>query len=260
MANTATKRGRPPKNVQNSNPAKTKESAPLLTEFELLSANGRVFMMGSGPTNWYDEKENRVRPIRYCKSEPSIFVEDQSSNPTKTPIIFEQGKLFVPREQPNLLDFLATHPSNEENGGNLFRKVDNTKEAKKDLDAEFLTVDAIALLRTRPLSDVMSVATALAVNVDRPVDEIKHDLLVFAKKDPKKFIESFDNPVVNTKAKVVKAMSMGVISHNGGHIVWTDTNRHIVAVPTGTDPEDVFTRYCMTEAGAPVLAEIERQL
>lgn len=268
MSNTTAKRGRPAKSTQKTKEAEVvipsmkpeKKEIPLMTEYELTRKNGRIFMMGSGPANVYSEELQQLTPIRYCKDEPSIYVSEQTSNPTKTPIIFENGKLFVDRAKPNLLAYLNAHPSNEANGGNLFRKVDNTKVAKVELDAEYLVVDALSLLRSKPLDAIISVATALGVNTDRPVDEIKHDMLVFAKTRPETFIDSFDNPVVEAKAKILKAMSMGVIAHSRGHMRWTDTNKHILAIPVGQDPADVFTRFCMTETGSVVLSEIERQL
>jgi len=237
-----------------------KNTAPRLREYELLSPGGIVYLMKSGPMGVYDASSDTIRSIRYIPQENTVWVDEQSSKPTKKPIIFENGRLFVRPNQPNLANFLDLHPGNEANGGNLFRLVNLNKTAKADLAKEYDTVDAIALLRTKPLNDLLSVATAFGINTNREVDEIKHDLLINAKANPKTFIEAFDNPAVEAKAKVKKAMDMGVIKLEKGHIKWTDTNRHIVAVPAGQDGVDVMTRFCMTESGSLVLDEIVRQL
>jgi len=268
--NQTTKRspGRPKKQAQEAPVQQPKKQifkafeqvGPTHHEYELTSQNGLYYMMKCGPVSVYDAESDSVRTIRYISGEQSIYTDDQTSKPMKQPIIFENGKLWVERSKPNLKAFLDAHPSNEANGGNLFRKVDASKAAKVDLESEFQVVDALTLLRSKPLSDLLAVATAFGMNTERPTDEIKHDLLVFAKKSPKAFIEAFDNPVVDAKAKIRKAMSSGVITHSKGHVRWTDSNAHIVAVPAGKEAVDVFTRYCMTEAGASVLAEIERQL
>lgn len=261
------KRGRPAKEsvVATEQPKKNifkpiEQSAPLMKEYELLGENGMIFMMKAGPVSIYDQTTDSVKSIRYIPSENSVFVEDQTSKPYKKPIIFERSKLWVKRNEPNLAKFLDLHPGNEANGGTMFRLVDLSKNAKKDIDKEFLVVDALTLLREKPVSDLLAVATAFGLNVDRPFDEIKHDLLLSAKTTPEQFIGAFDNPVIDAKAKIKKAMSAGIIKYSDGHIRWTDTNTHIIAVPAGQEPTDVFTRYCMTEAGAPVLSEIERQL
>jgi hypothetical protein len=50
-----------------------------------------------------------------------------------------------------------------------------------------------------------------------------------------------------------------VIKLDDDYVRWFDTNKVIISVPAGQDPTDVMVRYCMTEAGAAVFAEIERQ-
>ena len=216
--------------------------------------------MKAGPFSIYDEASDSVRAIRYIPQEDTIFIDEQTAKPMKQPIIFENGRLWVRRNQPNLKRFMDTHPGNESNGGNLFRMVDLNKRAKVDLSQEFEAMDAIQLIREKSLNEILAVATAFAVNTDRPVDEIKHDLVQYAKSNPKAFIESFDNPVIETKAIVRKAMSSGVVMHDRGHIKWVDNKGHILAIPVGQDPVEVFSRWCMTETGSVVLDEIKRQL
>lgn len=260
---TQTKRpGRPKKVVaQPKKATRPQKEKPLLpVEYKMLNPSGKLFMMGSTEHSIFSKETSSIRIIRYCEKEPSIYVDEQSERPTKSTIRFVDGRLFVPPEKPNLIEFLDTHPGNLANGGNLFERVDIMKKVKSDLKTEFLQMDAIALLRERPLDDIMAVATSLNVNTDREVDEIKHDLLVFAKRNPETFIKSFDNPVTKMRAKLKTAADYGIINFNDGHVRWNDTNKHIIAIPAGQDGLNVFVRYCMTEAGVPVLSEIERQL
>lgn len=260
---TQTKRtGRPKKVVAQPKKAThpQKEKPLLPVEYKMLNPSGKLFMMGSTEHSIFSKETNSIRVIRYCEKEPSIYVDEQSERPTKSTIRFIDGRLFVPPEKPNLIEFMDTHPGNSANGGNLFERVDTLKKVKTELNTEFLQLDAIALLRERPLDDIMAVATSLNVNTDREVDEIKHDLLVFAKRNPETFIKSFDNPVTKMRAKLKTAADYGIINFNDGHVRWNDTNKHIIAIPAGQDGLDVFVRYCMTEAGVPVLSEIERQL
>jgi len=265
---TTAKRGRPVKKAQESAPvaerkvdlSKFKNAVKLPTEYEIIGKGGLVYMLNKSEVMYFDKAKNKQFALRYCPNEPSVYRDDQNENSIKGGIVFREGRLFVSEEQQNLKSFLDMHPDNWANGGNIFRKVDHAALAKKELEGDFLYADAVNLVRTKPVDEIMSVAMAFAINTDRMVDEIRHDLLVFAKKNPKAFIEAFDNPVTEAKAKVKKAIKYNVISHKGGHIVWTDTNKHIIAVPEGKDPVDIFVRYCMTEGGSVVLDEIERQL
>lgn len=239
-----------------------KSSGPTHKEYELISPSGIIFMMKAGPVSVYDITSDSVRSIRYIPHENSVFVDEQSKNakPVKSPIVFERGRLWVAKTKPNLSKFLDIHPGNEANGGNMFRMVDLTKDAQKDLSDEYAVVDALVALREKPLQDLLAVATAFSIDVERTVDEIKHDLMLFAKKNPKAFIESFDNPMIDAKAKAQKALKDGIVIFGGGHVKWNDTNKHIIAVPIGQEPADVFARFLLTEAGSVVLTEIERQL
>lgn len=274
MATTA-KRGRPAKKTEQAAAPKAAPAAPQQkkeifkeyqkvgpthSEYELVKDNGLYFMMKAGPVAVYDEETDSIRSIRYIPREDTVYVDEQTSKPMKQPIIFENGKLWVPRNQPNLKRFLDMHPGNAANGGNVFSKVDLSREAKVDLSKEYMALDAMVLIREKSLTEILTVATAFAVDTDRPVDEIKHDLMQIAKSNPKAFIEAFDNPVIETKAIVSKALSSAVVMHDRGHIKWVDNKGHILAIPVGQDPVEVFSRWCMTETGSVVLDEIKRQL
>lgn len=228
-------------------------------EFASLSGRGTFMLMQSGVTV-YDEEQDMVREIRYCARENSIFRDEQSPNSVKSPVIFRMGRLFVPKSKPNLMKFLIAHPENKANGGSGFYIIDKVKRKEETLSDEFLLNDAINMLRARDLDDLIGVAAAYNIDVDRPAADIKHDLLMKAKADPKGFMESFDNPSVAMKAKIRTAAKYNIIKIQHDSIRWFDTNRMIVSVPAGMEPLDVFTRYCLTEAAVPVVEEIDRQL
>ena len=231
-----------------------------IKEFKTLKPSGATFMMQQKGITIYDESSNQVREIRYCPNEASIWRDEQSPNARRESVVFIEGRKFVRPDQPNLLAFMEAHPGNKDNGGKLFEMVNKEKKAEIEVEQEFLVADAIMLIRNKDLDDLLSVAVALAIDVDRPVNEIKHDLLVFAKKNPKRFIESFDNPVVEMKTKIKMAEKYQIIKLAADGIKWFDTNKLILSVPAGKDPLDVFVRYCLTEAAVHIVEEIEKQL
>ena len=228
-------------------------------EFKALQSRATFMLMQSGITV-YDPEKDIVREIRYCERENSIWKDEQAPNSVKTPVIFRLGRLFVPKTKPNLMKFLTMHPGNRANGGSSFEIIDEVKKKEVNIDQEFLINDAINALRTKELDDLLSVAAAYNMDVDRPFAEIKHDLLLKAKKDPAGFIQSFDNPSVAMKAKIRIASKYNIIKLDSDAVRWFDTNKMIISVPAGQDPTDVFTRYCLTEAAVPVVEEIDRQL
>lgn len=239
--------------------AQRTDSAPKTVEY-IAKNSGAVFMLMQSGVTIFDEESGMVREIRYCERENSIYRDEQSEVSVKSPIIFRMGRLFVIPDKPNLLNFLEAHPDNAANGGNKFERVDLEKKAEVSLDNDFLMADAIMMVRTKELEDLMSVALAFGIDTDRPVSEIKHDLMIKAKKSPKVFIDSFDNPVVAMKAKIKQAQAFNILSLSEDKVSWFDTGKMIISVPAGQNPTDVFVRYCLTEAASPVVAEIDRQL
>ena len=256
----ATKKTSEPQVAKHKPKIKRQVDENSVREYKTLKSMGATYMMQQKGTTVFDAEENRIREIRYCPNEPSIYREEQSDNARRESIVFIEGRKFVRPDQPNLIEFLETHPDNKANGGNLFELVNKEKKAELEVEKEFLVADAIMMIRNKDLEELLGVAVALAINVDRPVNEIKHDLLVFAKKSPQKFIESFDNPVVEMKTKLKMADKYQIIKLSSDGVKWYDTNKLIVSVPAGKDPLDVFVRYCLTDVAAPIVDEIDKQL
>jgi hypothetical protein len=142
----------------------------------------------------------------------------------------------------------------------MFFLVNKEKNSEAELDREFLTLDAVSMIRDKDLDELLPVAISYGFNIDRPVSEIKHDLMVIAKKDPKAFIGAFDNPAVEMKTRVTLAKKYQIIKLDKDGVKWYDTNKLIVSVPAGKKPMDVAVRYLLTEAAVPVVEEIDRQL
>jgi hypothetical protein len=261
MSNTVAKKGRPKSSgikVSSQVPSMIKASKEI--KHWVAPKGGNVYLLGQKQVTIFDDNTGKVRELRYCAGENSIWKDEQSQYATKSPIVFRDKNLFVNPNQPNLQGFLEVHPGNMANGGNLFYMVDNSAKIEQTVDDEFLVHDAITLLRSKDIDELMAVAISFSIDTDRPVSEIKHDLLIKAKASPQGFIDSFDNPVVAMKAKLRQAEKMQVIKLSEDAIRWYDTNKVIIIVPPGKDPMDIFVRYCLTEGGAAVLAQIDKEL
>ena len=228
--------------------------------YEIPKKGGIVYMIPQKGVTVYDDEMDTVREMRYCPNEPSIWVDEQSENARKEAIIFRNGKLIVPREQPNLRKFLDRHPQNKSNAGDLFKQMDEAKDAEVKLNEEMNQFEAISMMKNSELEDLLSVALFFNVNIDRKTSEIKYDLLQIAKKNPTKFIQAFDDPAVKMKALVRQAKDYQIIKVAKDSVRWFDSNSLIVSVPHGQNPEDIMVRFCLTEKGSSVVSDIEKQL
>lgn len=276
MAEQATRRTGRPKKAQTATTAvketstsaapkkrptiKRKEVVKQNKEFEIVRGGGVAFILPQKGVTVYDNEKDTVREIRYCPNEPSIYVDEQSDKALRQAIVFRNGRIFIPKDKPNLRDFLEKHPQNVVNGGSLFREVNKRKDAEKELAREFLLTDAIAKVRDTDINELLPVAIYFGININTPVSEIRYNLLNIAKKKTEEFLESFDSPQVMARSTVQQAKEYQILNVKSSGVYWFDSNSLIVSVPVGQDPIDVMTRFCLTEKGSSTLANLEERL
>jgi|TARA_R100000482_G_C5115495_1_gene142818 hypothetical protein len=239
---------------------KRKEQVLQHKEYEIIKGGGIVYMLPQKGVTIYDSDSDSVREIRYCPNEQSIFRDQQSENAKRESVAFREGRIFVPKEKPNLRKFLELHPQNKANGGTVFREVNKKKDAEMELQKEFLTTDAVALVRDKDINDLLPIAMYFNININTPVSEIRYNLLRIAKTKPQEFIQAFDSPHVQARSLVVQSKNYQIINVKSNGVYWFDSNSLIVSVPVGQDPVDVMVRFCLTEKGASVLSALEERL
>lgn len=221
---------------------------------------GIMFMLKGSDSVVMDKETGTLRRLRYCPDDPSVWADEQYPGAKAKPVIFRMKNLFVRKDQPNLLRYLELHPGNKANGGSTFHKVETTVNKQKEMEKEFNAHDAVSLVRDTSIEDLLPIALYHGVDVDRPVSDIRYDLLQLAKKKPQELIESFDSPIVKARAAVYQAKQYNIISLRENGCYWHDTNNLIIANPTGQDCMETMTRFCLTEKGSVVLATLNDRL
>tara|TARA_R100001369_G_scaffold90962_1_gene130912 strand:+ start:819 stop:1661 length:843 start_codon:yes stop_codon:yes gene_type:complete len=246
--------------VKKQRSIKRKEQILNHAEYEIPKNAGIVYMLPQKGITVYDSDKDTVREMRYCPNEPSIWADEQGVNARKETVAFREGKLFAPKDKPNLRQFLDLHPMNIKNGGKIFKQIDKKQDAEIELKKEFLLTDAIGMVRDKDINELLPIALYFGVNINTPVTEIRYNLLNIAKKKTEEFIQSFDSPQVQTRSTVQQAKDYQIINVNENGCYWFDSNRLIVSVPVGQDAMDVMVRFCLTEKGASVLSTLEDRL
>lgn len=226
----------------------------------LNNKGGIVMKLRNSNLSYFDKESGQVRQIRYAPLEPSVFVDEQSQNPVVEQVFMYDKMLVVPIEKPNLKKFLELHPDNQANGGSVFRMLDKEKPKVQELDNEFLVHDAISIIKSKTVSDLIPLAMSLKIDIDQDDLSVKRDLVRYARRNPEKFLDMTTNPLVEVRSSTSQAFDFNIVRNNGGAVVWYDTNKVIVTVPTGQDAQETLARYCMTDQGSSVLLEIDRQL
>lgn len=234
---------------------KLKIGSPL--SYTLSSRNHPRF-----PLMWYDEKNNQNRALRYSVNQKSPFEDEQDGNAIIEPIIFEDGFLSVPRTNPVLQEFLHYHPLN----GIIFTEIDDEKEAADELEDLNYEIDALVEAKKLSLDQIETLTRVMFGKDPSTIStaELKRDILVFAKNDPKGFLTTLNDPELQYQAKIRLFFENKLLTlRNNDKEVWfsTPTNRKkMVSVPFGEDPYDVAGHFLSSDEGLDALKMLETNL
>lgn len=229
-----------------------KSGSPL--SYTLASRNHHRY-----PLMWFDEKNNVNRVLRYATNQKSPFEDEQDGNAILEPIIFEDGLLRVAKTNPVLQQFLHYHPLN----GIVFVEVDKEKDAAQEV--EELNIEVEALIEARQLTiDQIEMLTRVIFGKDPSTistAELKRDILVFAKQEPRDFLDILNDPELKFQAKVRLFFEKKLlVLRNNDREVWfnTSTNkRKMMSVPFGDEPNDATAAYLQSDEGIDSLKMLE---
>jgi hypothetical protein len=211
---------------------------------------------------WYDEKNNVNRVLRYASNQKSPFEDEQDDNPILEPIIFEDGFLSVPKNNPVLQEFLHYHPMN----GIVFQEIDREKDASIEVDD--LNIEVDALVEARKLSiDQIEMMTRVLFGKDPSIistSELKRDILVYAKKYPKDFLNILNDPELKYQAKIRTLFENKLlVTKNNNREIWfnTSTNKKkMMSIPFGDEPYAAAGAYLQSDEGLDSLKMLESHL
>jgi hypothetical protein len=211
---------------------------------------------------WYDEKNNVNRALRYAKNQKSPFEDEQDGNAILEPIIFEDGFLRVPKQNPVLQAFLHYHPMNNI----IFSEVDKEKDATAEISD--LNVEVDALVEARQLSiDQIEMLTRVMFGKDPSTistPELKRDILVFAKTQPREFLNILNDPDLRFLSKVRLFFENKLLTfrNNEKEVFYnTPTNKKkMLSIPFGEDPYSVVALFLKSDEGLDSLSMLETTL
>jgi hypothetical protein len=247
-------------------------------EYQLVDGAPLSFVLktgGKGNLLIHDPKKGN-RPIRHCRNEKSIFIEEQSEHALLDPIIFRTGLLKVPATEMVTQKFLDTHPDNVANGGYVFEEIDDEKNAAESLEREDLVLDLKQAVREKMKKDagiyelqaavsVLKSSTALASKMTG--SELRRELYQAIEANPYKFLDEKGNASLfdektkrNHLALVALATGEIITSADGRSLLWADTKAVISHIPAGRKPTEHLQEYLTTDEGILVLEEISKRV
>ena len=218
-------------------------------------------MVKSAGIFWFDEEKGVERELKYCKNQQTSFVDEMKGDQRLSHIIFRAGSLFVPKEETVLQKLLSLyHPHRE----NIFYEHKPIKVAENQLDWLEFEVEAMVIARGM---DVDMAEAIMRVEIGSEVTkmsskELRRDLLLFAKKNPKLFLELTTDDNVMLRNFGIKAVEARIIKLSGDqrNFMWSSNDRKIMTVPFDEHPYSALAAWFKTDEGMEIYSNIEKRL
>ena len=218
-------------------------------------------MIRSANIYWFDEEAGYERELKYCENQRTCFVDEMQGDQRLSHIIFRNGALHVTREKTVLQKLLSLyHP---EFGVTYYEW---QPEARASSEIDILEIEIAALNAAQNL-DIDMAEAVMRVEVGSSVSnmsskELKRDLLLYAKKNPKLFLELVNDENVVLRNFGIKATEMGILklSSDQRTFSWGSNDRKLMNVPFDEHPYSALAAWFKTDEGMEIYSNIEKRL
>ena len=213
------------------------------------------------PLLWFDEKTNTQREIRYATNQKSCFVDEQNGSVTMEHIVFKDGVLNVPKEKQSLQKLLSIyHPHKDR----LYTEFDPVQEAEYGLEDLEIELDAMTAAREIDIDHAEAILRAESGSgVSKMTSkEIRRDLMVMAKTNPRLFISLAMDDNIQLRNFAIKAAEQGIIklSQDQRTFTWASNGRKLMTVPFEEHPYSAMASFFKTDEGMEIFSSIEKKL
>ena len=210
---------------------------------------------------YFDEEKGYERELKYCQNQKTPFVDEMKGDQRLEHIIFRSGSLFVEKEKVTLQKLLSLyHPHRNK----LYEEYKPAKEAADEIEVLDMQVDALIAARN---VDIDMAEAIMRVEKGSEVSrlsskELKRDLLVFARNNPKLFLELADDENVMLRNFGIRAVESGILrlSSDQRNFLWGSNGRKIMTIPFDEHPYTALAHWFKTDEGMEIYTNIEKRL
>jgi len=211
--------------------------------------------------NYFDEKAGYERELKYTANQMTCFVDEMKGEQRLEHIIFRNGSLFVPKNKVVLQKLLSLyHPMRDR----LFEEVNKVADAVNEIDVLEMEIAALNAAQTLDIDmaeAVMRVEKGSEVS-KMSSKELKRDLLLYAKKNPRLFLDLVNDENVMLRNFGIKATEMNIIklSSDQRTFSWGSNDRKLMNVPFDEHPYSALAAWFKTDEGMEIYSNIEKRL
>ena len=209
---------------------------------------------------WFDEEKGYERELKYCQNQQTCFVDEMKGDQRLSHIVFRNGALFVEKEKTVLQKLLSLyHPFRDR----LFEEHKPSEIAANEIDILNMEVDALTAARN---VDIDMAEAIMRAEIGSKVSEmsskeLRRDLLIFAKNNPKLFLDLADDENVMLRNFGIKAVESGVLrlSSDQRYFMWGSNGRKLMNVPFDEHPYSALASWFKTDEGMEIYQNIEKR-
>jgi hypothetical protein len=210
---------------------------------------------------YFDEEKGYERELKYCQNQKTPFVDEMKGDQRLEHIVFRSGNLYVPKEKVTLQKLLSLyHPHKDK----IFYEYKPALLAAEEIDDLELQVDALTAARN---VDIDLAEAIMRAEVGSKVSklsskELRRDLLVFARNNPKLFLELADDENVQLRNFGIKAVEFGLLrlSNDQRYFMWGSNGRKLMTVPFDEHPYTALAHWFKTDEGMEIYSNIEKRM
>ena len=218
-------------------------------------------MIRSANIYWFDEKEGYERELKYCENQQTCFVDKMKGDQRLSHIVFRNGALHVTREKTILQKLLSLyHPE----FGITYYEWEPEVKAADEIDILEMEIEALNAAKNL---DIDMVEAVMRVELGSTVSqmsskELKRDLLLYAKRNPRLFLELATDENVLLRNICIKATEMGILKLSSYQRTfhWASNNRKLMNVPFDEHPYSALAAWFKTDEGMEIYSNIEKRL
>ena len=215
----------------------------------------------SANIHYFDEEKGYERELKYCSNQKTCFVDEMKGDQRMVHIVFRNGMLILEKEKVVLQKLLSLyHPDRNK----IF--YEEKPVVKATAQIEYLEMEVDALNAAINL-DIDMAEAVMRVEIGSKVSkmsskELRRDLLLYARRDPKLFLDLVNDENVMLRNFGIRAVEMGILklSQDQRTFVWGSNNRKLMTVPFDEHPYNALAAWFKTDEGMEVYSTIEKRL
>jgi hypothetical protein len=214
------------------------------------------------PLLYFDEEQGVNRPLRYARNQKSPFEDEQDDNAILEPIVFEDGFLSVPKNNPVLQKFLNLHPGINK----IYEEVNTEKDASKDVASLDSQLDAEIAAKELEIDMIENIARLLmGSTVDKLTSsELRRDVRLYARQNPVEFLEMIDDPMVRLQGLAKKALDSKILTlRNGDRDVFfnlKNNKKKMITVPFDETAASAIAVFLQSDDGVEIMKMLEKKV